>query len=232
MVIEVEGLTVPVTAAIAKGLPVSVLLGTDVPQLGQLLHANPLAVHTGGMEHTLVTTRTQARQQVEETEERARREKQSGVHTTDLGGLDGRLEVLMDGHAGVLVDGCLEVPVDGHAEVLVDGCLEVPVDGRVGVLVDGCLEVPVDRYVLVVCDYGTRYLEAVPMKTINAESVAEELIKLFARGIPKKILTDQGPNFTSQLLAEVYRLLHVDALQTSPYHPQTDGTSMQPSKRC
>ena len=51
------------------------------------------------------------------------------------------------------------------------------------------------------------------MKTINAESVAEELIKLFARvGIPKEILTDQGPNFTSQLLAEVYRLLHVDAL--------------------
>ena len=42
-------------------------------------------------------------------------------------------------------------------------------------------------------------------------------------GIPKEILTHQGSNFTSQLLAEVYRLLHVKALRTSPYHPQTDG---------
>jgi len=36
-------------------------------------------------------------------------------------------------------------------------------------------------------------------------------------------LTDQGSNFMSQLLAEVYHLLHVNALRTSPYHPQTDG---------
>ena len=42
-------------------------------------------------------------------------------------------------------------------------------------------------------------------------------------GIPKEILTDQGSNFTSQLLPEVYRFLHVKALRTSPYHPQTDG---------
>ena len=62
------------------------------------------------------------------------------------------------------------------------------------------------------------------MKTVDAESVADELVKMFARvGIPQEILTDQGTNFTSQLLAEIYRLLHVDALRTSPYHPQTDG---------
>ena len=27
----------------------------------------------------------------------------------------------------------------------------------------------------------------------------------------------------SQLLKEVYRLLHVHPIRTSPYHPQTDG---------
>ncbi len=54
--------------------------------------------------------------------------------------------------------------------------------------------------------------------------MAEELVKLFARvGICREILTDQGSNFTSQLLAEVYKLLHAKALRTSPYHPQTDG---------
>ena len=81
-----------------------------------------------------------------------------------------------------------------------------------------------NRYVLVMCDYGTRYPEAVPLKSIEAEKIAEELVAIFARvGIPKEILTDQGSNFTSQLLAELYRLLKVSAIRTSPYHPQTDG---------
>ena len=81
-----------------------------------------------------------------------------------------------------------------------------------------------NRYVLGICDYATRYPEAVAMRTIDAENVAEELVKLFARvGIPSEILTDQGSNFTSQLLAELYRLLHVRPIRTTPYHPQTDG---------
>ena len=62
------------------------------------------------------------------------------------------------------------------------------------------------------------------MKNIDAEAVADELLKVFSRvGIPKEILMDQGSNFTAQLLAELYRLLQVKALRTSPYHPQTDG---------
>eukprot|EP00731_Ephydatia_muelleri_P004053 Em0002g229a len=81
-----------------------------------------------------------------------------------------------------------------------------------------------NKYILVICDYATRYPEAVPLKSIDAESVAEELIKVFARmGVPREILTDQGANFTSQLLAELYRLLQVHPIRTSPYHPQTDG---------
>ena len=42
-------------------------------------------------------------------------------------------------------------------------------------------------------------------------------------GIPEEILTDQGSNFTSKLLSEFYRLLKVQAVRTSPYHPQCDG---------
>ena len=54
--------------------------------------------------------------------------------------------------------------------------------------------------------------------------MAEELVKLFARvGIPEEILTDQGTNFTSQLLTEIYHLLHIHPIRTTPYHPQTDG---------
>uniref|UniRef100_A0A1X7TMS1 Integrase catalytic domain-containing protein n=1 Tax=Amphimedon queenslandica TaxID=400682 RepID=A0A1X7TMS1_AMPQE len=80
------------------------------------------------------------------------------------------------------------------------------------------------RYVLVVCDDATRYLEAVPLRTIDTEAIAEELVKIFSRlGIPHEILTDQGSNFTSQLLVEIYRLLRVNAIRTSPYHLRQTG---------
>ena len=80
------------------------------------------------------------------------------------------------------------------------------------------------RYILVICDYATRYPEAIPLKSIDAAHIAEQLMTLFSRvGIPEEILTDQGSNFTSTLLTEIYRMLHVHPIRTTPYHPQTDG---------
>ena len=77
-----------------------------------------------------------------------------------------------------------------------------------------------NKYILTICDYGTRYLEAVPLPSIEAEQIAKELVKLFSRvGIPNEILTDQGTNFMSTLLQEIYRLLHIQWIRTSPYHP-------------
>ena len=76
-------------------------------------------------------------------------------------------------------------------------------------------------FILVVCDYATPYPEAVALRTIDANAVAE---KFSARvGVPEEILTDQGGNFTSQLLQELYRLLHIKLICTTPYHSQTDG---------
>ena len=60
------------------------------------------------------------------------------------------------------------------------------------------------RYLLAICDYATRYPEAYPLKKFTAPAVVIELIDLFSRhGIPEEILTDQGTNFTSQLLQEL-----------------------------
>ena len=65
---------------------------------------------------------------------------------------------------------------------------------------------------------------AIPLQTTDTERGAEELIVFFSRfGIPREILSDQGSNFMSKLLKEVYRLLRVHPIRTSPYHPQTDG---------
>lgn len=80
------------------------------------------------------------------------------------------------------------------------------------------------RYILVVCDYATRYPEAFPLRHIKARQVANCLLQLFSRvGIPKEILTDQGTNFNSKFLKQVYTLLGIQGIKTTPYHPQTDG---------
>lgn len=81
-----------------------------------------------------------------------------------------------------------------------------------------------NRFILVISDYATRYPEAIPLRSVTAHKVAEVLNDLFARhGIPEQIFTDQGTNFTSTLLGELYKLIGVRALRTSPYHPQTNG---------
>ena len=75
-----------------------------------------------------------------------------------------------------------------------------------------------NQYILVICDYATRYPEAMAIRRIEAGVVAEKLMELFSRvGIPKEILSDQGTNFMSQLLKELYNLLHVHPIRTSPY---------------
>lgn len=80
------------------------------------------------------------------------------------------------------------------------------------------------RYILVMVDYATRYPEAVALKGISVEQVAEALWTMWSRlGIPKKVLTDRGTQFTSDCMAEVYRLLAVKGQFTTPYHAQCNG---------
>ncbi len=46
-------------------------------------------------------------------------------------------------------------------------------------------------YILVVCDYSTRYPEAFPLRDVTAKQIAYALLQLFSRvSIPSEILTD------------------------------------------
>ena len=61
-----------------------------------------------------------------------------------------------------------------------------------------------NRYMLSLIDYVTRYPEVVPLKFIDAESVAEALVNIFTRvGVPSEILSDQGSQFLSRVMKEV-----------------------------
>ena len=81
-----------------------------------------------------------------------------------------------------------------------------------------------NRYILTLVDYATRYPEAIPLKTIETERVAEALLDIFSRvGIPQEMLSDMGTQFTSSLMKEVSRLISVKQITTTPYHPMTNG---------
>ncbi|XP_062615055.1 uncharacterized protein LOC134276789 [Saccostrea cucullata] len=81
-----------------------------------------------------------------------------------------------------------------------------------------------NRYILTVVDYSTRYPEAVALKNIDTETVAEALVEIFSRvGIPKEVLSDMGTQFTSNIMKEVGRLLSFKQLVTTPYHPACNG---------
>ena len=80
-------------------------------------------------------------------------------------------------------------------------------------------------YIMVVGDYFSRWMEAIPIPNQEASTVVERLVdEVFMRfSAPEQLHSDQGRQFESQLLSEVCKLLHIHKTRTTPYHPQSDG---------
>ena len=71
------------------------------------------------------------------------------------------------------------------------------------------------RCILTLVDYTARYPEAVPLKNIETETVAEALLDMYSRlGIPEEVLSDLGTQFVSKCMEEVSRLLSIKPLTT------------------
>lgn len=82
-----------------------------------------------------------------------------------------------------------------------------------------------NKYILTFQDALTKFSRAIPIPDQEANTIgrafAEKIICEF--GIPQKLLTDQGPNFVGQIFKNVCRLLKIKKIQTTAYHPQTNG---------
>ena len=77
------------------------------------------------------------------------------------------------------------------------------------------------RYILTMIDYAT---EAVALPSIETEHIAEAMVEMFSRvGVPDKMLTDCGSQFTSDFMKEKARLVFLQQLTTSVYHPMCNG---------
>ena len=80
------------------------------------------------------------------------------------------------------------------------------------------------RFILTIVDVATRFPEAVPLKHIDTPALLKGLLSVFSRvGCPTEILSDRGTQFTSNMMKQMFELLSVDHLTTSPYHAQTTG---------
>jgi hypothetical protein len=82
-----------------------------------------------------------------------------------------------------------------------------------------------NKYLLVVGDYFSKWLEAIPLPNQEAPTIAKKLVDRIISifGIPLSIHTDQGANFESGLFQELCKLLGITKTRTTPLRPQSDG---------
>ena len=82
-----------------------------------------------------------------------------------------------------------------------------------------------NKYAVVFVDYLTKWPEVFAVKDQTAHTVAQLLVEhvISRHGVPAELLSDRGANFLSGLLQEVCSLMGIHRLNTTAYHPQTDG---------
>jgi hypothetical protein len=83
---------------------------------------------------------------------------------------------------------------------------------------------------MVVVDSFTKMKVLLPTTThITTKGVAllfqTQVFKRF--GMPTKIISDQGPQFISNFMKELYSLLSIQGAPSTAWHPQTHGQTEQ-----
>jgi len=89
-----------------------------------------------------------------------------------------------------------------------------------------------NEYLLVAVDHFSKFAVVKPIPKATAEHTANfilhEIILKF--GPPTKILSDRGSQFLSNLVMELLTALKIKKINTTAYHPQTDGLTESVNK--
>ena len=82
-----------------------------------------------------------------------------------------------------------------------------------------------NQYAIVFVDYLTKWPEVFAAPDQTAFTIAKLFVEeiVCRHGVPAQLLSDRGKAFLSQLMREVCEVLGVKKLNTTAYHPQTDG---------
>ena len=83
------------------------------------------------------------------------------------------------------------------------------------------------KYILSIIDHFTKWPVAVPIKDQTTEVVAQAVLNHWVTsfGVPMRIHSDRGLMFESKVFHSLCRLLRIHKTQTTPYRPQSDGTT-------
>jgi cleavage and polyadenylation specificity factor subunit 1 len=81
------------------------------------------------------------------------------------------------------------------------------------------------KYLLTMVDRSTRWLEAVPLKDMEATTVADAFTRewLPRFGVPACITSDRGTQFSSSTWSGLCERLGIQHISTTAYHPQANG---------
>ena len=78
------------------------------------------------------------------------------------------------------------------------------------------------EHILTVLCMASRWPEAIPHRKITARGISEAMMPVFSKiGLPLQILSDQGSQFNGKLAKDVCKLLQIERVRTTAYHPQT-----------
>ena len=80
------------------------------------------------------------------------------------------------------------------------------------------------QYLLTYIDMATRWPEAIPLRKTTTRIMIDQLTTIFARnGFPTTIVSDNGPQFVSDLFQKFLKEKGIAHVKASPYHPQGNG---------
>ena len=82
-----------------------------------------------------------------------------------------------------------------------------------------------NKYLLTVIDRFTRWPEAIPIKDIEARTIARAYVHSWVArfGVPNQMTSDRGTQFVSELWSAMSDLLGTTLNPTTAYHPQANG---------
>ena len=88
-------------------------------------------------------------------------------------------------------------------------------------------EKPVVKNILVVVDHFTRFVQAYVTKNHTAYTTARILYNNYFSvfRFPERLMSDQGTEFTGDVIAALCKLLGIEKIRTTPYHPQSNGSA-------
>jgi len=73
-------------------------------------------------------------------------------------------------------------------------------------------------------DYFSRYIEVIKLSSTPTNSVVAAMKPIFARyGIPDIVISDNGPQYSSQEFKEFAKAYNFEHITSSPYYPQGNG---------